>query len=190
MAGHIRWVTLNRDCEAMIVPSGMPFLIPANTGVEITQAKGGSITVNINGQLARIDAKDADALGVELAELVLATNSPNNNEKEAEGPVNLEQVWDQIRTCYDPEIPVNVVDLGLIYDCRVEASADLKHNHVFVNMTLTAPGCGMGPVIMQDVESAVWRVKNVTAVTVEMVFDPVWDREMISEAGKLELGLL
>lgn len=186
--GHIRWVTTNRDCEAMIVPSGLPFIIPAGTGLEITQAKGGSITVNINGQLARIAAKDADAMGVELAELVLETVSPNNNEKEADGPVNLEEVWEQLKTCYDPEIPVNVVDLGLIYDCRVEARE--KHNHVFISMTLTAPACGMGPVIMQDVEAAAWRVKNVTAVSVEMVFEPVWSREMISEAGKLELGLL
>lgn len=187
MARHVRWVVLNRDCEALLIPSGMAFLIPSGTGVEITQAKGGSITININGQLARIESKDADALGIDLAELLPPNN---NNNKIASGPVNIEEIWDQLKTCYDPEIPVNIVDLGLIYDCRVEASPDFTHNHVFITMTLTAPGCGMGPVLVSDVESAAWRVKNVTAVTVEMVFEPVWNREMISEAGKLELGLL
>jgi len=108
----------------------------------------------------------------------------------AEGPVNLDEVWDQLRTCYDPEIPVNIVELGLIYDCSIQASDDTKQNHVYITMTLTAPGCGMGPVIVQDVENAVRRVKNVTGVTVEMVFDPVWSRDMISDAAKLELGLL
>jgi probable FeS assembly SUF system protein SufT len=165
----------------------MAFMIPSGTGVEITQAKGNAVTININGQLARIDAKDADALGLELQDIV----QPNNNaEKIATGPVDLEEVWDQLKTCFDPEIPVNIVDLGLIYDCRVESNEDHTHNHVFITMTLTAPGCGMGPILLQDAENAVWRVKNVTAVTVEMVFDPVWNRDMISEAAKLELGLL
>jgi probable FeS assembly SUF system protein SufT len=187
MSRHARWVTLNRDCEALLVPSGMPFMIPSGTGVEITQAKGGSITININGQLARIDSKDALALGIELTDLVAPSNKSAT--KIASGPVDLEQVWDQLRTCYDPEIPVNIVDLGLIYDCRVEPNVDFTQNHVYVTMTLTAPGCGMGPVLMNDVEDAVWRVENVTAVSVEMVFDPPWDRDMISDAGKLELGL-
>lgn len=187
MVGHTRWVTLLRDCEALIIPSGMPFMVPAGTGVEITQAKGGAVTVNINGQLARIASKDADALGVEFADLVMQAVA--NQTIEADGPVDLDQVWEQLKTCYDPEIPVNVVELGLIYDCNVQASADQKRNHVYITMTLTAPGCGMGPVIIQDVENAARRVKNVTDVTVEMVFDPPWDRDMISDAAKLELGL-
>jgi probable FeS assembly SUF system protein SufT len=187
MSRHARWVTLHRDCEALLVPSGMPFVIPCGTGVEITQSKGGSITININGQLARIDSKDADALGIEVADFIKPID--NATPKTASGPVDLEQVWDQLKTCYDPEIPVNIVDLGLIYDCRVEPNVDFTQNHVYVTMTLTAPGCGMGPVLMNDVEAAVWRVQNVTAVTVEMVFDPPWAREMISDAGKLELGL-
>ncbi len=182
----MRWATLNRDCEALLVPSGMVFLIPSGTAVEITQAKGNAITININGQLARIDGKDAAALGLDLSELAPQHNNVN---KTADGPVDLEEVWEQLKSCYDPEIPVNIVDLGLIYDCRVENNLDFTQNHVFVIMTLTAPGCGMGPVLVQDVENAVWRVKNVTAVTVEMVFEPVWNREMISDAGKLELGL-
>lgn len=187
MSKHARWATLTDDCEALIVPSGMPFMIPAGTGVEITQAKGGSITININGQLARIDSKHAAALGIELDELVhqVARSAP----KVATGPVDIEQVWEQLKTCYDPEIPVNICDLGLIYNCRVEANCDNTQNHVFVTMTLTAPACGMGPVLMQDVENATWRVENVTAVTVEMVFEPAWSRDMISDAGKLELGL-
>jgi probable FeS assembly SUF system protein SufT len=188
MSKHSRWVTLNRDCEALLIPSGMPFVVPTGTGVEITQAKGGAVTVLINGQLARIDSKDADALGVEFAELVLDTAADRVNVV-ADGPVNIDEVWEQLKTCYDPEIPVNIVDLGLIYDCRAEASADNKENTVYITMTLTAPGCGMGPILVQDVENAVWRVKNVTAVKVEMVFEPLWNRDMISDAAKLELGL-
>lgn len=187
MPTHARWVILSRDCDALLIPSGMAFMIPSGTSVEVYQAKGGAVTININGQLARIEAKDADALGIELSDLMPQNN---NEERTAEGPVDLEQIWEQLKSCYDPEIPVNIVDLGLIYDCRVESNTEHTHNHVFITMTLTAPGCGMGPVLVQDVENAVWRVKNVTAVTVEMVFDPVWSRDMISEAGKLELGLL
>lgn len=187
MAVHTRWVTLVRDCEALLIPSGMPFMVPSGTGVEITQAKGGAITIHINGQLARVEAKDADALGVDFAELVKETATERN--ATADGPVDIDALWEQLKTCYDPEIPVNIVDLGLIYDCRVEPAPDFKQNVVYITMTLTAPGCGMGPVIMQDVENAAWRVKNVTDVKVEMVFDPVWSRDMISDAAKLELGL-
>jgi len=187
VAGPKRWVTLEKEVDALLVPSGMPFIIPAGTGVEITQAKGGSITININGQLARIEAKDAEALGIDPA----ALQSKQRDKKEpADGPVNVNALWDEIKTCFDPEIPVNVVDLGLIYDLEVESNKEHTDNTVKITMTLTAPGCGMGPVIMQDIEDAAWRVKNVTDVKVEMVFDPPWDREMISEAGKLELGLL
>lgn len=187
MAGHTPWVTLVRDCEALLIPSGMPFMIPSGTGVEITQSKGGAVTIHINGQLARIDVKNLDALGSDFNDLAETLSAATT--QEAEGPVDLEQVWEQLRTCYDPEIPVNIVELGLIYDCHIQASEDLKKNHVYITMTLTAPGCGMGPVIVQDVENAVRRLKNVTDVTVEMVFDPVWSREMISDAAKLELGL-
>lgn len=188
MVAHTHWVTLLRDCEALLIPSGMPFMIPSGTGVEVTQAKGGSVTINVNGQLARIAGADVDALGLELADLV-KQQAIDNTPRVADGPVDLEQVWEQMRTCYDPEIPVNIVDLGLIYDCSVQPNADQTKNHVYVTMTLTAPGCGMGPVIVQDVENAVRRVKNVTDVTIEMVFDPPWSRDMISDAAKLELGL-
>lgn len=187
MAIYARWVILTRDCEALLIPSGMAFLIPSGTGVEITQAKGSGITINVNGQLARIETKDADALGIDQTELVQESQNLNRT---ADGPVDLEAIWEQLKHCFDPEIPVNIVDLGLIYDCRAESNADHTQNHIFITMTLTAPGCGMGPVLVQDVENAAWRVKNVTAVTVEMVFEPTWNRDMISEAGKLELGLL
>lgn len=188
MAGHMRWVTLVRDCEALIIPNGMPFMVPAGTAVEITQAKGGAVTVSINGQLARIDAKDVDALGEEFAKFN-SQELKQDPSQTADGPVDLDQVWQQLKTCYDPEIPVDIVELGLIYDCRVVANLEQKQNQVYITMTLTAPGCGMGPVIVQDVENAVRCVKNVTGVTVEIVFDPVWSRDMISEAAKLELGL-
>lgn len=166
----------------------MAFVIPAGTGVEITQAKGGAaVTINVNGQLARVDSKDCDALNIQLTDLV---QNDFDRERIATGPVNVEEVWQELQKCYDPEIPINIVDLGLIYDCRVEANLEQTQNHVFITMTLTAPGCGMGPVLVQDVENAAWRVQNVTAVKVEIVFEPLWSRDMISEAGKLELGLL
>lgn len=188
MTAHTRWVTLNRDCEALLIPSGMPFMVPGGTGVEITQAKGSAITIHINGQLARVESKDADALGVEFSTLVKETSVDRDNVT-ADGPVDIDKVWDELKTCYDPEIPVNIVDLGLIYDCRIESNTDNTQNTVYITMTLTAAGCGMGPVIVQDVENSAWRVKNVTNVFVEMVFEPPWSRDMISDAAKLELGL-
>ena len=174
-------VVTNRECEARLVPAGTEIMIPKNTFVTITQALGGTFTVAVNGNLARIESKDADALGktVEFEEF----------ETPADGSVNEKQVWAALRQCYDPEIPVNVVELGLIYDCQIK-TRDSGEHVVEVTMTLTAPGCGMGPTIVEDVRSKVSQVPGVSNVEVELVFDPPWSNEMLTDEAKLELGML
>lgn len=173
-------ITVRRDCEALLIPNAVPITIPKGSDVQLTQSLGGSYTVNVNGNLARIEAKDADALGLEA----LPQTSSLEVNKEITGPVDLDLVWQQLRTCYDPEIPVNIVDLGLIYECAA------KDNKVDIKMTLTAPGCGMGPVLMRDAELKISTLPNVTKVNIELVFDPIWNQDLMSEAAKLELGFI
>lgn len=182
-----QWVTLIRDCSALLIPDATPFIIPAGTNVSVTQMMGGSITVNAGGNLARIEGRDADALGLTLAEDVIYPTS-GHVEKEITGSVDMDEVWRQLRSCYDPEIPVNVVELGLIYHCEL-VEQDTA-NLVKVQMTLTAPACGMGPVLAQDIEHKLLQVANVTDVQVEIVFEPVWTQDRMSDVAKLELGLL
>jgi len=179
---HEREVVLTkRECEARLVPAGTEIMIPKDTFVTITQALGGTFTVAVNGNLARVEGKDADALGkkVEFEDFEIP----------ADGSINENHVWAALRQCYDPEIPVNVVDLGLIYDCQMTHSDDGKQV-VAIKMTLTAPGCGMGPVIVEDVRSKVSQVPGVDEVDVELVFDPPWNNDMLSDEAKLELGML
>lgn len=168
-------LVMQRDCPARLVPSGTRITITKDTFVTLTQDLGGTYTVNVNGNLARIDGTDADALGLEPLTF-------DFGEATGEG-VDEEHVWEALRTVYDPEIPVNVVDLGLIYDCRIEGHA------VAIDMTLTAPGCGMGPVLVDDIKYRVGKVPNVEQVEVELVFDPPWSRDMMSEEAQLELGV-
>tara|TARA_R110001592_G_scaffold7032_2_gene39453 strand:- start:20237 stop:20779 length:543 start_codon:yes stop_codon:yes gene_type:complete len=174
-------VVTNRECEARLVPSGTEIMIPKNSFVTITQALGGTFTVAVNGNLARIDGKDADALGkkVEFEEF----------EVPADGSINEDHVWAALRQCYDPEIPVNIVDLGLIYKCEIVKTSEGKHE-VHIEMTLTAAGCGMGPSIIADVERKVSQVPNVDNVIIELVFDPPWNNDRLSDEAKLELGML
>ena len=174
-------VLTKREVEARLVPSGTEIMIPSDTFVTITQSLGGSFTVAVNGNLARVEGHDADALGKKPLE--------SSFETPADGTVNENQVWEAMRNCYDPEIPVNVVDLGLIYDCRIENGTE-KGNQIFILMTLTAAGCGMGPVITDDVKRKVEHVPNVDKVTVELTFDPPWNSEMLTDEAKLELGML
>jgi probable FeS assembly SUF system protein SufT len=176
--------TLTRDCEAVYIPSGTPLLLPKGTEVVVTQALGGTYTVNVNGNLARIGSLDVDALGFDADP---APPLPQKNFLPG-GEVDEELVWEQMRTCYDPEIPINIVDLGLIYRCEIIATAD-GGNRVDIVMTLTAPGCGMGQFLVEDVRSKVATVPNVTEVNVEMTFDPPWCQEMMSEAARLEAGI-
>jgi probable FeS assembly SUF system protein SufT len=177
-------ITLERECEAILIPSGTPILLKEGSKVYITQSLGGSYTVEINGNLARIAEQDADALGFE-----------GHDEKHAGGTqtpdgrtVDESMVWDQMKTCYDPEIPINIVDLGLIYNCDI-TPLEKGGNRVDILMTLTAPGCGMGQFLAEDVRSRVAAVPNVTEVNVELTFDPPWDQSMMSEEARLEMGL-
>ena len=161
---------------ARLVPTGDPVSIPDGAFVTLTQSLGGAYTVVFNGNMARIDGADADALG--LAPEVLEFPEPAN------GKVDTAQVDTALASVFDPEIPVNIVELGLVYDRRIG-----EDGAVTIVMTLTAPGCGMGPVLVDDVRARVARVPNVSSVDVELVFDPPWSREMMSEEAQLELGI-
>jgi len=174
---------LLRDCEAIRIPSGDVFTLTAGTRVFITQALGGSYTVETDQGLARISAKDADALGLEVE---AAPDVPTGDQNV---PVDDKSVWDQLRTCYDPEIPVNIVDLGLVYDCAVTPQ-DGQGAKVDVKMTLTAPGCGMGPTIAAEARQKILSIPGVSEADVELVWDPPWNQAMISEVGKMKLGLI
>ena len=184
MIGEAEMLALERDVEASVVPSGTRVTLEKGESVTITQSLGGTFTVVVNGNMFRIDGQDADSLGKESG------SSPAEQMGRAETEEDLEkQVWDQMKTCYDPEIPVNIVDLGLIYDCHIE-NLESDSNKVNVKMTLTAPGCGMGPAIQADVENKILCVETVDEVDVELVWEPIWGREMMSEAARLELGMM
>jgi len=176
-------ITLERDCEAILIPQGTPINLPAGSVVFVTQALGTSCTVNINGNLARIEGKDLDALGFESVQTRKETKIVGD------GRVDEQLLWDQMSTCFDPEIPVNIVELGLIYDCKIEPLEE-GGKRVNVMMTLTAPGCGMGDTLVNDVKNKLESVPNVSEVNVEMVFDPPWNQTMMSEAARLQLGML
>ena len=172
-------VRLLRDVDAYMVPSGDEVKLLAGNLVKITQALGGNYTVVMNGNMVQIREENADALGMEIA-TPKATSGFN-------GDVT-QQVWDQLKTCYDPEIPVNIVELGLIYDLNVLGPEEDKK--VEIQMTLTAPGCGMGPVIAEEVDRKVNGINGVNNVKVDLVWEPMWNRDMMSEEAKLELGML
>jgi len=180
-------ITTTRDVDAILIPLGTPVTIPAGAMVLITQELGGSYTVSVSGNLARVEGKDADALGIGESNKAVEAKVDEKTAV-ASGPVEEQAVWDVLKTCYDPEIPVNIVDLGLVYDVHVVDTDDGK-NHVDIVMTLTAPGCGMGPFIVDDVRAKVLSVEHVHDVEVELVFDPVWDRSMMSDEARLQLGM-
>lgn len=177
-------IVLIRDCEAALIPDGTPIKLEKDSIVYITQALGGSYTVNINGNLARVDSKDADALGFHIED-----NNALDVDKEltGDGSVDEELIWAQLRTCYDPEIPIDIVELGLIYNCNVTPLEE--GNKVDIIMTLTAPGCGMGEFLADDVRSKINSLPNVTQVNVELTFDPPWNQTMMSDAARLQTGL-
>jgi probable FeS assembly SUF system protein SufT len=177
---------LTRDCPAVRIPSGEEFTLTEGTQVFITQALGGSYTVATDQGLARIADRDADALGI--APAASETTATASGAGPA-APVAEAAVWDQLRSCYDPEIPVNIVDLGLVYDCAV-SQPEGQTAKVDVKMTLTAPGCGMGPVIAAEAQQKILSIPGVAEANVELVWDPPWNQAMISEVGKMKLGLL
>lgn len=175
-------VVLKRDVKAIVVPAGMEIDLAKGALVYITQAMGGSFTIYHEGNLFRIAGLDADALGKEPVEPPALSADASDEEFE-------ETVWTQMRGVYDPEIPVNIVDLGLIYSFDVQRNAD-GEREVKVFMTLTAPGCGMGEILVEDVRDKVSMIPTVATTEVELVFDPPWNREMMSEAARLELGVM
>ena len=224
-------IILKRDCDAIQIPSGTVLILPAGTQVIVTQSLGGTFTVATPGGLARIDEKDADALGLEVTvPTVPVKTAPEGTLEEA--------VWNQLKTVFDPEIPVNVVDLGLIYDCAIitqetggtrlpskladadevqevggaqklsvqelldasspdatkqfaaEVELGKKSTKAHVKMTLTAPGCGMGPTIAADARAKILTIDGIDEAEVELVWDPAWNQSMISEAGRMKLGMV
>lgn len=173
--------TFERDCDVVMIPAGDEVTIPAGTVGYITQALGGSFTVFVDGNLFRVAGVDADAIGKEP---VLPPELPENATED-----DVEQLlWEQLKTCYDPEIPVNIVDLGLVYRCEMENN-DQGERVVSVSMTLTAPGCGMGDILVDDVRSKLELVPTVSQVDVELTFDPPWNQSMMSEVARLETGM-
>jgi len=178
-------ITVQRDVDAILIPYGTPITLREGSVVFVTQALGGNYTVNINGNLAQVSAQNADALGFEVPDSPLKDRLTAETE---DGKVDEELIWDQMRTCYDPEIPINIVDLGLVYDCRV-TPLEGDGNRIDIVMTLTAPGCGMGDFLAADVRQKVAMVPNVTEVDVDLTFDPPWSADMMSEVAKLETGM-
>ena len=180
--------TLLRDCEAIRIPSGETFTLPQGARVMITQALGGSYTVALlegYGGLARITEANGDALGLSGGDAPAPAAAPVASDARVEEKA----VWDQLKTCYDPEIPVNIVDLGLVYDCAID-QPEGNPAKVIVTMTLTAPGCGRGPTIAAEARSKIESVPGVAEANVELVWDPPWNQAMISEVGKMKLGLI
>ncbi len=174
--------TMERDVQAIIIPAGETVTLPEGTTGFITQALGGSFTVYVEGNLFRIAGLDADALGKEPVE---PPKVPENaTDKDIE-----DVIWQQLKTCYDPEIPINIVDLGLIYRCEVRPRPDGQRS-VEIDMTLTAPGCGMGDVLVQDAQEKIAIIPTVTDVRVELVFDPPWSQAMMSDEARLQTGLI
>jgi len=177
---------LSREVSVTQIPSGERQVLAAGAKIQIHQTLGGSYTVIVNGNMFRIAEKDADALGIEVKAAPAAIVAPA-------GPLTQEElekkVWESLKTCYDPEIPVNIVDLGLIYDCHL-TPIGADNYKADVKMTLTAPGCGMGPVLAQDVQNKLISLEPIDEANVELVWDPPWNQGMMTEAAKLQLGLL
>lgn len=177
-------ITVSRDVPAIMIPDGTQMTLKKESKVSVMQSLGGTYTLGTEqGFMVRIQTRDADAIGKEPEAIDIQPegNSPEQMEK---------AVWDVMRTVYDPEIPVNIVDLGLVYECRLTPSTEEPGSFsVNVQMTLTAPGCGMGPVLQSDVEMRIRELNHVKGVNIEIVLDPPWDRDMMSEAAKLELGM-
>ena len=173
--------TFERDCEVVMIPAGDTVNMPAGTVGYITQALGGSFTVFVDGNLFRVAGTDADAIGREpIHPPVLPENATDEDVEKL--------LWDQLKTCYDPEIPVNIVDLGLVYACDMDVD-DQGHRKVDVKITLTAPGCGMGDILVEDVRSKLEIVPTIKSVDVSLTFDPPWNHSMMSEVARLETGM-
>lgn len=175
-------VALTRDVIGTLIPAGTKVELPVGTSATITQALGGSYTVQVEGHLFRIEGKDADSLGKE------PTKGPEVPENASDADLE-KAVWEQLRTCYDPEIPINIVELGLIYECRLE-QLEAGGRKAIVHMTLTAPGCGMGDILVADARSKILEIPGIKEADVQLVFDPPWTQDKMSEAARLQAGLM
>jgi probable FeS assembly SUF system protein SufT len=183
MFGHTNEpFTIERDVNAVIIPVGEPVTLRSGTSGFITQALGGSFTIYVEGNLFRVAGADADALGKEPVPPPAIPDNATNEDIEA-------VIWAQLKTCYDPEIPVNIVDLGLIYRCDIESRPDGQRS-VNVDMTLTAPGCGMGEILVQDAQEKIAVIPTIADVRVDLVFDPPWNQSMMSDEARLQTGLM
>jgi probable FeS assembly SUF system protein SufT len=175
-------VRFERNCKAILVPAGDEVELPVGSVGYITQALGGSFTVYVEGNLFRINNEDADAIGKEPMEAPsLAENATDDDVEKL--------VWSQLKTCFDPEIPVNIVELGLVYDVQLTPNVDGKRS-VAVKLTLTAPGCGMGDTLVGDVTRVLELIPTISEADVELTFDPPWNRDMMSDVAKLETGMM
>jgi len=179
-------IILRRDCRAVMIPSGEPVSLSAGSAVWLTQALGGAFTIMTDhGYSVRIDGQDGDAIGLdgdEAFQAAMATGVEANSSIQ-------DQVWQRLRSCFDPEIPVNVVELGLIYDCRVDALTDDRYRAV-VRFTLTSPGCGMGQFLKEDIRIKLLSIPGIREADVELVWEPVWNQSMISPSAKQQLGIV
>ena len=174
------FIEILKDCDGFLIPSGENIKLKKGTKVKITQSLGGDFTLYVNGNLVKISGENAESIGQKKIDLM-----PNNKNMKFDENI----IWDTLKTCYDPEIPVNIVDLGLIYSCELNDNKKSGTN-VDVKMTLTAPGCGMGDMIATEVKQKIEGIPGTANVTVELVWDPPWDRDMINESAKLQLGML
>tara|TARA_Y100000588_G_C14014806_1_gene821605 strand:+ start:443 stop:982 length:540 start_codon:yes stop_codon:yes gene_type:complete len=174
------FIEVLKECDGYLIPSGDKIKLKKGTKVKITQSLGGDFTLYVNGNLVKINGTDADAIGQKIEQ--------PNNKVEAKS-FDKKYIWEVLKTCYDPEIPVNIVDLGLVYDLKSLKKDSGKYD-INIKMTLTAPGCGMGPVIAQDVESKVLGLSFVEDVLVEVVWEPLWNQNMMTEEARLKLGML
>jgi len=178
-------ITLTRDVEGTMVPVGDKVTLQKGEQAHITQSLGGSYTIVVNGNMFRLADKDIDALGFEVAAKPASPTGQRRTPEELQM-----EVWSQLKTCYDPEIPVNIVDLGLVYNCELTPIAETSSYRADLNITLTAAGCGMGPALSSDVQSKLLALDEITEATCDVVFDPMWNQSMMSEASKLQLGLM
>ena len=178
-------IITNREVNAVQIPSGDPFVLPAGTAVIITQTLGGSYTVATQSGLARIPSEDADALGIDPSD---TTSTSTGGDSLPTDATPEDHIWNQLKQVFDPEIPVDIVNLGLVYDCSLEEKDGKKIANV--KMTLTAPGCGMGPVIAADAQARIMTIEGIEDAHVDLVWDPPWNQDMVSEEGKMKLGMV
>lgn len=178
---------LTREIQATVIPAGDNVNLPAGTAVDITHRLGGNFTVVCDYGMFRVQGKDADALGEEIPDQAKSAQAPAATD--FDGPPDNDAIWDALKSVYDPEIPVNIVDLGLVYSMQASDLGEGRFG-VDVQMTLTAPGCGMGPAIADDAKNRIEAVPGVHSANVEIAWDPPWNQDMISEEGKMQLGLI